>query len=89
MILKHQFTNWPETEFLTIRAAVEIDISGVGMQGGFPTIWLNYGRDSHDHVEQFRIVGTGHEFNNDWRPVGIIFDGSLAWHVLRFDTGLK
>lgn len=57
-------------------------IVSVGLQNGKMCLWYTVCEEQPDLHFQYKIVGTGWEFDWDCYIVGSVIDDPFVWHVL-------
>lgn len=57
-------------------------IVSVGEQAGNLCLWYTAGGEEPDMKFQYKVVGTGWDFDGDCIVVGSVIMGPFVWHIL-------
>jgi hypothetical protein len=69
-------------EIQTITMPAFSKIVHTEMQHGKITAWFMCDSEEEPTESDFKIVGTGHKFGNEFEYVGTCLDGMFVWHIL-------
>lgn len=53
----------------------------VGIQDGWPMLWVELLRGEAGRDRTFRVFGTGHDIPAGWEHRGTVMDAPFVWHV--------
>lgn len=55
----------------------------IGIQYGVICLWVQHAHDARPTKSvKFRLVGTGHQFEDTAAYLGTVYSGPFVWHVL-------